>query len=171
MGMLAAVLGLLAWVAPQAAALSGDQKVKNKESWFYKAPSRVEGTHRQAEDGEDVTVVSVEGRYAKVAVKKDGITAYIFADSLIPKERFKRSAADEAEGKRLIAQGQEGQRGINPETEREWRSQGGAAVDRSYQQLDGLMARPPYKANRGTLEDKLKEFRQVGKLGEFAAVK
>lgn len=147
------------------------RKVQVKDAWFYRGPSRVSGVVRKAEDGEEVVELGVEGRFVKVRARRDGLVAYLLAGTLVAPEKFVRSAADEKEGKALAAQGLEGQRGLNPETEREYRSQGGAAREKAYQELDALMARQPYSKDRAALERRLQEFRQTGKLGEFAAVK
>jgi len=151
--------------------LIGDRRVNTKEAAFMKGPSRISGVIRKAEDGEDVTVTAVEGKYAKVTIKKDGTTAYIVAAVLIEPEKFKRSAADEQESKRLVAQGLEGQKGLNPDTEKEYRSQGGAGREQAYKDMEAWMARPSYKGDRQTLESRLKDFRQEGKLGEYSSVK
>lgn len=149
----------------------GEKKVHVKEGWFYKGPTRISGTVRKAEHGEDVNVTAVEGRYSKVVAAKDGLQAYITSVSLTPKEKYSVSAADQKEGEKLAAQGLEGQRGLNPETEKEYRSQGGEARNRAYNDLDALMARPSVKADRGSLEKALRDFREAGKLGEFSPVK
>lgn len=169
--MLSVVLLLALHPMPQEASDLGDKKVKVKEAWFYQGPSRGSGTLRKAEDGEDVTVLAVEGKYVRVTTKKDNLTAYIIKMALIAPEKFVRSASDEQEGQKLAAQGLEGQKGLNPETEAEFKSAGGASREQAYADLDKLMARPPYKSDRGALEVKLKEFRQEGKLGEFSPVK
>jgi hypothetical protein len=165
-----ALVGLLAALQEGDPPL-GEKKVQVKEGWFYKGPTRTTEPVRKAEHGEDVTATAVEGRFTKVTAKKDGLQAYIASGSLIPKEKFKVSAADQKEGEKLAAQGLEGQRGLNPETEKEYRSQGGAERDRSYQDLDALMARPSVKADRPALEKALRDFREGGKLGEFSPVK
>ncbi|HXG61839.1 MAG TPA: hypothetical protein VNO22_10720 [Planctomycetota bacterium] len=147
------------------------RKVQVKDAWFYRGPSRVSGVVRKADDGEEVIELGAEGRFVKVRARRDGLVAYLLSGTIVPPEKFKRSAADEKEGKALAAQGLEGQRGLNPETEREYRSQGGAAREKAYQELDGLMNRRPYATDRAALERRLQEFRQAGKLGEFASVK
>ena len=152
--------------------LSGDRKVNTKEAAFMKGPSRISGVLRKAEDGEDVTVLGVEEKkWAKVTIKKDGATAYIVASALIEPEKFKRSAADEKESQRLVAQGLEGQKGLNPDTEKEYRSTGGAEREKAYKDMEAWLERPAYKGDRGALEAKLKDFRQEGKLGEYSSVK
>lgn len=173
MGFAAAFLTVLATVLPPLADEDplGEKKVTMKEAWFFKGPSRISGTVRKAEDGEDVTVTAVEGKWSKVTAKKDSLTAYIVSAALIAPEKFSRSASDEKEGQKLAAQGLEGQKGLNPETEKEFKSAGGAAREKAYEDLDALMARPAYKSDRAALEAKLKEFRQEGKLGEFSPVK
>lgn len=149
----------------------GEKKVQVKEGWFYKGPTRTSDVLRKAEHGEEVTVTAVEGRFSHSTAKKDGLRAFILTSSLIQKEKFAVSAADQKEGEKLAAQGLEGQRGLNPETEKEYRSQGGAARDKSYNDLDALMARPSVRSERPALERALKDFRQAGKLGEFSPVK
>src|SRR5436190_18179950 len=94
----------------------GDKKVTMKEAWFFKGPSRISGTLRKAEDGEDVTVTAVDGKYSKVTAKKDNLECFIISSALIAPGEFKRSVSDEKEGQKLAAQGLEGQKGLNPET-------------------------------------------------------
>jgi hypothetical protein len=166
----AVFLTILGAVLPPSEALRddkdalGDKKVTMKEAWFFKGPSRISGTLRKAEDGEDV-------KYSKVTAKKDSLEGYIISSALISPDKFSRSASDEKEGQKLAAQGLEGQKGLNPETEKEFKSAGGASREQAYVDLDALMARPPYKGDRAALEARLKEFRQEGKLGEFSPVK
>lgn len=170
--MLAAVLlsGLVT-VVQDADALLGEKKVHVKEAWFYKGPTRTSEPVRKADHGEELTVTAVEGRFSKATSRKDGLQAYIQSVALVAKEQFKVSAADQKEGEKLAAQGLEGQRGLNPETEKEYRSLGGAERDRAYQDLDALMARPSIKGDRPALEKALKDFRDAGKLGEYSPVK
>jgi uncharacterized protein YgiM (DUF1202 family) len=151
--------------------LLGEKKVTVKTAWFLKGPSWSGEQARLAEDGEDVTVISVKGKYSQVTTKKDNLTVWIISSALIAPEKFSRSAADEKEGQKLAAQGLEGQKGLNPETEKEFKSAGGPAREKAYADLDALMARPTYKSDRTQLVAKLKEFRQEGKLGEFSPVK
>lgn len=162
---------LLALLLQEPDSALGEKKVQIKEGWFYKGPTRTSDVLRKAEHGEEVVVSAVEGRFSKSTAKKDGLNAYIATTALIAKEKFSVSAADQKEGEKLAAQGLEGQRGLNPETEKEYRSQGGAARDKSYNDLDALMARPSVRADRVALEKALKDFRQGGKLGEFSPVK
>ena len=175
MVLAAAFLTVLAGALPVTlqdnAALLGEKKVTVKSAWFTKGPSWNSEQARPAEDGEDVTVTAVKGKYSQVTTKKDNLTAWIVSSALIAPEKFSRSAADEKEGQKLAAQGLEGQKGLNPETEKEFKSAGGAEREKAYADLDALMARPAYKADRAALIQKLKEFRQEGKLGEFSPVK
>lgn len=151
----------------------GEKKVQTKESWFYKGPSRTSGSLRKAEDGEELTVSEVDGngRWSKAQAKKDNLRGWILSSALIAKEKHKVSAADQKEGEKLAAQGLEGQRGLNEPTEREYRSSGGAARERAFQELESLMTRPSGRSDRPTLEQALKEFRDAGKLGEYSSVK
>jgi uncharacterized protein YgiM (DUF1202 family) len=173
----AAFLTVLAAVLPEPETLQddkellGEKKVTMKTAWFTKGPSWSSEQVRLAEDGEDVAVVAVKGKYSQVTARKDNLSAWIVSSALIPPEKFSRSAADEKEGQKLAAQGLEGQKGLNPETEKEFKSAGGASREKAYADLDALMARPGYKAERPTLVAKLREFRREGKLGEFSPVK
>lgn len=167
----AAIALWAALVALQDQALVGDQKVNVKTGWYLKGPSRGAESAGKAEDGDEVTVLAVEGKYAKVTVKKNGMTAYIDKTILIAPQKWQRSAADEKEGKAMAAQGLEGQKGLNPDTEKEYRSQGGAKTEKSYQDLDALIVRPAYKADHDGMESRLTAFRKAGKLGEFSSVK
>lgn len=175
MVLAAAFLTVLSGVFPDPgqdnADLLGEKKVTMKTAWFTKGPSWSSEQVRLAVDGEDVTVIAVKGKYSQVTTKSDNLTVWISSTALIPPDKFKRSAADEKEGQKLAAQGLEGQKGLNPETEKEFKSAGGASREKAYADLDALMARPAYKADRAVLVAKLKEFRQEGKLGEFSPVK
>lgn len=162
---------LLALLAQDVDLSLGEKKVQVKTGAFYKGPTRTSDVLRPADHGEEVTATAVEGRFFKVTAKKDGLQAFISTSSLTPREKFQLSAADQKEGEKLAAQGLEGQRGLNPETEKEYRSLGGATREKSYQDLEALMGRPSVKAARGDLEKSLRDFRQSGKLGEFSTVK
>jgi hypothetical protein len=171
----AAFLTVLAGVLPDApqdeAELLGEKKVCVKTAWFTKAPSWSAEPARKAEDGEDVTVTALKGKYSQCTAKSDKLTAWIASNALTPPEKFSRSAADEKEGQKLAAQGLEGQKGLNPDTEKEYRSQGGPERDNAYKEMDAWLARPSYREDRAALIARLKEFRQAGKLGEFSPVK
>ncbi|HXX94445.1 MAG TPA: hypothetical protein VEN81_12485 [Planctomycetota bacterium] len=172
MNALPALLGLwCALLAPQEESPLGDKKVNIKTAWYLKGPSRLSEVAGKAGDGDEVTVLAIEGRYAKVTVKKTGETLYIDKTALIAPTKWQRSAGDEKEGNTMAAQGLEGQKGLNPETEKEWKSQGGPAREKAYADLDRVMALPDYRSDRQKLEDRLKEFRRSGKLGEFSPVK
>jgi len=172
MSLIVSTVGyLFALLAAQDDALLGERKVNVKTGWYLQGPSRGAEVLGKANDGDDVTVVAVEGKYAKITVKKTGATAYIDKTVLVVPQKWVRSAADETEGKAMAAQGLEGQKGLNPDTEKEYRSQGGPKTEKSYQDLEALIARPAYKEDRASLEKKLKAFRQGGKLGEFSSVK
>jgi hypothetical protein len=86
-------------------------------------------------------------------------------------QKFVRSAADEKEGQKLAAQGLEGQKGLNSDVEKEYRSQGGPERDQSFKDLDAWILRPAYRGDRAALVARLKEFQQEGKLGDHSPVK
>jgi len=148
-----------------------DRKVNVKSAWYVKGPSWRSDPVEKAEDGDDVTVLGVEGKYSKVLVKKNKLTAYIDSTALVMPEKFVRSAADEKEGQKLAAQGLEGQRGVDEKVEKEYRSQGGPQREQSFKDLDSWMLRPSYKDDRAKLVARLKEFQKEGKLGEHSPVK
>src|SRR6185295_3112861 len=124
MALAAAFLTVLAAVMPDPATLQdekdllGEKKVTMKTAWFLKTPNWSGEQVRPADDGEDVTVTAVKGKYSQVTAKKDSLNAWIVSSALIAPEKFSRSAADEKEGQKLAAQGLEGQKGLNPETEK-----------------------------------------------------
>lgn len=149
----------------------GERKVNKKESWFMDAPNWRSKPLHKAEDGEDVTVVEDLGKYSKVTVKRLNLTAFIESTALIEPKGWSRSAADEKEGSKMAAQGLEGQKGLNPDVEKEYRSAGGPSRDQSYKDLDAMMTRPPYKGDRAALVDRLKDFQKQGKLGDHSPVK
>jgi hypothetical protein len=150
--------------------LLGEQRINTDQASFYTGSNRISPVLRKAELGETVTVTAIEGRFAKVTLS-DGKTAYVHPTALVAKEKFKVAASDDEQAKKLAAQGQEGQRGVNPETEAEHRKLSGPEINAAYVELDALMARPGFKLDRGQLEARLAEFRKAGKLGEFASVK
>ena len=160
-------LSLVAIPEPQDKdALLGLKKVQMDSSSFYKGPSRLSGTVRDAKKGEEVAVTAVEGRFSKVKLS-GGETGYILSTSLVPKEKFDPGPSSAAEMSKLDAQAYEGRR-FDPATEAEYRKEKGKNLDDAYIALDKLMERPTYKSHRQQLEEELRKFRQEGKLGEYA---
>jgi hypothetical protein len=148
-----------------------DRRVNVKEAWYVKAPNWRSEPVEKAQDGDKVTILGVEGKYCKVLIERTKVTAYIESTALVVPQKFVRSAADEKEGQKLAAQGLEGQKGLNSDVEKEYRSQGGPERDQSFKDLDAWMLRPAYRGDRAALVARLKEFQQEGKLGDHSPVK
>ena len=163
------VLGALA-LQKEMPPLPAEFKVNTNGASFHAGPSRIDPIVHKAKNGDPVTVTESVPPWLKCDLG-GGKIGYIKSTALIPKDRFAKSAASEAEVKEMAAQGQEAQRGLNPTTEAEHRRLAGAQVEAGYVELDELMKRPSYRAERSQLESRLAEFRKAGKLGEFGAVK
>jgi hypothetical protein len=166
---------LLAAPEPQVVdkeALLGPRKVQSAAAAYYVSPSRLGGAfEKPAGKGDDVIVVDVDGRWAKVTIQSGlykGKTAYIDPKILVVKEKYDPGPSSAAEMKNINTDAYEGSR-FDPATEAEYRKEKGKAIDDAYLALDELMKRPTYKTHRKDLEDELRAFRQVGKLGEYAA--
>lgn len=162
------VLALLLGLVPQE---SKERKVNVANAWYVDGPKWSSKPLEKALDGDDVTIVGVEGKYSKVLVKRNNLTAYIESALLVPPEKFTRKQSDEKEGQKYSAQGAEATRGVNEAMEKEYRSAGGAAVEQSYKEMEALMARRLVAGDRAKMIAKLKEFQQEGKLGEYSPVK
>jgi uncharacterized protein YgiM (DUF1202 family) len=162
------VLVLLLGLVPQD---SKERKVNVSNAWFLDGPKWSSKPLEKAQDGDVVTVLAVEGKYSKVLVKRNNLTAYIESALLIEPEKFTRNVTDEKEGSKYSGQAAEATRGVNEAMEKEYRSAGGAAVEQSYKELEALMARRLVAGDRARLISRLKEFQQEGKLGESSPVK
>ena len=150
--------------------LPAEFKVNTNGTSFYAGPSRTSGIVHQAKNGDAVMVTESVPPWLKCDLG-GGKSGFVKATALIAKDRFQKSAATEAEVKAMAAQGQEAQRGLNPTTEAEHRRLAGPQIEAGYVELDELMKRPSYRADRAQLESRLAEFRKAGKLGEFGSVK
>jgi len=162
---------VLALLLPQEPPEGAARKVNVTGAWYIKGPNWRSDPVEKAKDGDDVTVLGVEGKYSKVLVKRTSLTAWIESALLVPPEKFTRKESDEKEGQKLSAQGAEATRGVNEDMEREYRSQGGAEREQAYKDLDSWILRPSYLADRAKLVARLKEFQKEGKLGEHSPVK
>ena len=162
------VLALLLGLHPQE---SKERRVNVANAWYLDGPKWSSNPIEKAQDGDEVTVLSVEGKYSKILVKRNKLTAYIDSALLVPPEKFVRSSTDEKEGSKYGGQAAEATRGVNEAMEKEYRSAGGAAVEQSYKDLEALMARRLVAGDRAKMIARLKEFQQEGKLGEHSPVK
>lgn len=159
-----------AWITallPQAAGEEvplGPRAVNVRNAAFYQTVRPFRKLLRDAHYGEPVTVTGVVGSFSKVLLN-DGAEAYIASSALIPREKFKPEAADEAEMGKIRAQGYEAGR-FDPETEKKYKAQKGPALEAAYREVDALEARALVR-DRAGLERALVEFRRAGRLGEF----
>ena len=144
----------------------GQKTVQVRNTVYYKKASRLRGILRKAVYKEKVTVTAVKGRFSK-CILKDGSEGWILSSALIATEKFKPGASTEAELKELRAEGFEAGR-FNDETERQFRQEKGPRMDRAFKALDELEKRRPDPISR---EERLRQFRKGGKLGEFSPVK
>jgi len=162
------VLALLLGLVPQE---TKERKVNVANAWYVDGPKWSSKPLEKALDGDDVTVLGVEGKYSRVLVKRTNLTAYIESALLVPPEKFTRNVTDEKEGSKYSGQAAEATRGVNEPMEKEYRSAGGAAVEQSYKDLEALLARRLAAGDRAKMIARLKEFQQEGKLGEYSPVK
>ena len=168
MDVAGALLALLLAVSLQE---SPDRKVNVSNASYVDGPTWRSKTVEKAKDGDDVTVLAVEGKYSKVLVKRTKVTAWIESALLVPPEKFVRKESDEKEGQKLAGQSAEATRGINEPMEREYRTQGGPEREASYVALEALLARRLVAQDRDKMVARLKEFQQEGKLGDHSPVK
>lgn len=161
-------LGLAA--APQEDPLvAGPAVVQVEHAWYSKVPSATRGLLRKAKREETVTVVALEGSFAKVTLP-EGASAFISAKALIAKDKYQRGPANEKEMGEMKAQGYEAGR-FDPETEKEYTRQKGPEMKTAYAQVDALEKRLAWTQDRMALASRLEAFRKAGGLGEFSSVK
>ena len=157
----------LACLLPQETDEPLDKKtVQVRNTVYYKKASRLRGILRKAEYREEVTVTKVKGRFSKCLLK-DGSEGWILSSALVATEKFKPGASTEEELKELKAEGYEAGR-FNGDTEKKFRAAKGPRMDRAFAALDELEKRMPDPTSR---EERLRKFREEGKLGEFSPVK
>ncbi len=165
-----AVLALAVW--PPAGAdeevLPAKKKVTVNSASFNKKPSTTQGFIREAEMGEEVTVLAYEGIYARVQIKEG--EAYITKESLVPSAKYVKGPANEKQMMEMKGQGYEAGR-FDPQTEKEYRKQKGPEMDRAYHVVDELEERQGWILKRATVAQKLEEFRKAGKLADYSNVK
>jgi hypothetical protein len=164
----AGLLPLLPPTGDEADAL-GPKKVNVQNASYNKVPNTTRGWIADAKIGDEVTVLSVEGRFAKVK-RADGTEAYIAKSALIPSAAYVKAPANEKEMGQMKAQGYEAGR-FDPETEASYTKEKGPEMDRAFKSVDAREARQAWIGERGTLAKKLDEFRKVGKLAEYSSVK
>ena len=167
----AAFLTVLASLAP-----AGDEenplglkKVQVQSASFNKVASATRGFIREAKIGEEVTVLAIEGNYARVKLA-DGTEAYISRSSLIAAEKYVKSPANEKEMMEMKGQGYEAGR-FDPETEAAYKKDKGPEMDKAFKGVDALEHRQAWIAQRATVAKRMDDFLKLGKLGEYSNVK
>jgi len=147
----------------------GPAVVQVQNAWYSKVPSATRGLLRKAAREDAVTVVALEGSFAKVTLA-DGTGAFVPASALIAKDKYQRGPANEKEMGEMKAQGYEAGR-FDPETEKEYTRQKGPEMATAYRQVDELERRLTWTHDRAALSARLESFRKAGRLGEFSSVK
>jgi hypothetical protein len=166
--LLAAVTVFLPWLVPQDLQ-PGPFKVTVQSASFNKVASTTRGFIREAKAGEEVTVLSVEGNYARVKLA-EGTEAYISKTALIASEQYVKAPANEKEMMEMKGKGYEAGR-FDPETENSYKKEKGPEMVKAYHGVDAWEARQVWAARRGEVAGRLEEFRKTGKLAEFSPVK
>jgi hypothetical protein len=162
------LLAMLSWLVPQDLP-TGPCKVTVQSASFNKVPSTTRGFIREAKVGEEVTVLSVEGNYARVKLA-EGTEAYISRTALIAADSYVKAPANEKEMMEMKGKGYEAGR-FDPETESSYKKEKGPEMAKAYTGVDAWEARQGWVAQRGVVAARLEEFRKTGKLAEFSTVK
>lgn len=165
----AAILTALAGLTPPEDTPTGPAKITVQTASFNKVPSTTRGFIREAKNGEDVTVLAVEGNYAKVKLA-DGTEAYISRSALTPAEKYVKAPANEKEMMEMKGQGYEAGR-FDPETENNYKKEKGPEMEKAYKGVDAWEERQAWATQRGALSKRLDDFRKAGKLAEYSPVK
>jgi hypothetical protein len=142
--------------------------VQMRNATYYSSATRPRETVGTALYGDRVTVTALDGSYAKVT-RADGTSAYIHKSALIPPDKFEPHPENAEETARLNAQNYKSGR-FDKDTEQQYIQDKGPAMKQAYAEVDKLMVTPAYKANPTARDQKLKTFREGGRLGEFSSV-
>ena len=144
----------------------GAKVVQMRNASYYTAPNRA-SAGAPALYGDKVTVVAIEGGFAKVT-KPDGSTAWIRPSCLIAMEKFDPHPENEEEKTRLSAQNYKAGR-FDSTVEAKYIDEKGPEMKKAYESVDALMKRQ-FKP-RAEVEKDLAAFRKGGKMGELYTVK
>jgi hypothetical protein len=139
-----------------------------RSATYYSSATRPRETVGKALYGDRVTVTAMEGDFAKVT-RADGTSAYIHKTALISPDKFEPHPENDEEKARLNAQNFKSGR-FDKDTEQQYIQDKGPAMKQAYQEVDKLMVTPAYKADPTARDQKLKTFREAGRLGEFSSV-
>jgi hypothetical protein len=164
----AALLTALALPATPDDISTGPAKVTVQSASFNKLASTTRGFIREAKVGEQVTVLAIEGNYAKVKIAEG--EAYISKSALVASEKYEKAPANEKEMMEMKGQGYEAGR-FDPETENNYKKEKGPEMDKAYGGVDAWEERQAWTGQRGVVSKRLDEFRKAGKLAEYSNVK
>lgn len=146
----------------------GPKKVNVQTASYNKVPNTTRGFIEMAVIGQEVTVLAIEGGFAKVK-RSDGSTAYIAKTALVPSEGYVKGPASEKEMGQMKGQGYEAGR-FDPQTENSYKKEKGPEMEKAFKSVDAWEARQVWIGDRATLSKKMDEFRKSGKLAEYSAV-
>jgi len=163
------LLSLLPAAAGDEQDVPGPKKVNVQNASYNKVPNTTRGWIADAKIGDEVTVLSYEGSFARVK-RADGTEAYIAKSALIPSAAYVKVPANEKEMGEAKAQGYEAGR-FDPETEASYKKEKGPEMSKAFANVDAWESRQSWIGQRGTVAKKLDEFRKLGKLAEYSTVK
>jgi hypothetical protein len=167
--ILAVLLSLPGPVPAQEDDTLGPKKVTVQTASYNKVPNTTRGYIADARIGDEVTVIAYEGSFAKVK-RPDGTECYIARSALIAADKYQRGPANEKEMGEVKAQGYEAGR-FDPETEAKYKKDKGPQMEEAFRNVDRWEARQAWVTERAALSRRLDEFRKIGKLAEYTAVK
>ena len=146
----------------------GAKVVQMRNAYYLAGPDTRGPDLGKALYGDKVTVVAIEGRFAKVTRAKDGSTAYITKGSLIAQEKFDPAPENEEEKVRLSAQNYKAGR-FDDTVEKKYIEEKGPKMKAAYADVDGLEKR--HTRSRADVLKDLAAFQKGGKLGQYSTVK
>lgn len=146
----------------------GPKVVQTRNSSYLAGPDLKGPALDKALYGDQVTVVAIEGRFAKVTVKKSGVTAYVVKSVLIAEEEFDPQPENEEEKARIKATNYKAGR-FDKTVEDKYIDEKGPKMKAAYDQVNKLEAR--YTRKREDVLKDLAAFSKDGKLGQYSTVK
>jgi len=146
----------------------GPKVVQTRNSSYLAGPDLKGPDLGKALYGDQVTVTAVEGRFAKVTLKKTGATAYLVKSVLIAEEEFDPHPENEEEKVRLSATNYKAGR-FDSTVEAKYIDEKGPKMKAAYDDVNGLEKR--YTRDRAAVLKDLAAFSKAGKLGTFSTVK
>ena len=150
----------------------GAKVVQMRNSYYLAGPDIKGPDLGKALYGDQVTVVAIEGRFAKVTRRKDGATAYIVKGALIAEEEFDPHPENDEEKARLSATNYKAGR-FDKTVEDKYIDEKGPQMKAAYAEVDKLEARYSLgrPEDRATRLKEIDGFAKAGKLGKYSTVK